>query len=173
MIFELHNNIVSITKEGMSLPEFKRLYEQDATEDKSLFSRIAEYIYFVYSKDSVYKEVLPEYRKQLVCKDRLKTKQTEWKEMEKSVGVNVAIEKYKLMELTAKERLLEEVKEKIEDYIDFWKTTKIDTKNHELVASTLKNASDLLNMLEKVEKRISNDNDSKTVGGGKATLFED
>jgi len=74
MIFELHNNIVSITKEGMSLPEFKRLYEQDATEDKSLFSRIAEYIYFVYSKDSVYKEVLPEYRKQLVCKDRLKTK---------------------------------------------------------------------------------------------------
>lgn len=173
MIFECKNDIVSISEHGKDIPEFKALYSRDATENKEMWYKTITYIYFVYCRDSVYHEVLPTYRKQLVCVDRLKEKGTFWKLFENDKDVRRAIEKFIELSTSPKEKLYLEAVTKIEEYIEFWKDTKISKANHDLVADTLKNSKDLLLVLNILEKQAIDEKNSRSVGGSKSTLFEE
>jgi hypothetical protein len=173
MILEYKNNIVSISEQGLNLPEFRKIYDKDTTEKKEEFRKFIDYMWFVYSRDSIYADILPSYRKQLACTDRLKGNGSCWKKLEGDKDNMEAIEKFVSLMTRPKERLYLESVSKKEEYIKFWKDTKIDSKNHDLVADTLKNTKDLMTVLNILEKQAMEEKDTKSVGGGKSSMFED
>jgi hypothetical protein len=169
MLFDLRNNVVSLNEKGLSLPEFRKLKE---SVPKETFDKAMEYIYFVYDKASTYAEVLPADRKEIVCKDRWNTDAKAWVKMEKEKMMKACIDKFIELTTTSKERLLYGAQDKIAEYLEFWKDIKIEQQNHDLIASSLDNANNLLKLLSTIEKQVLEEKSRKTVGGGEKKMFE-
>lgn len=166
-LLEVSESNVMVSDMLESIPEFKAL----KTLHGKSFGKYIKYLFFVYDKRSPYKNLVLSDRKLIACEDRVGDKGF-WKGADKDEVFNGCMEKYTEMTTTHKERLLLGINEKIEEYLDFWKSQKIGANNHELVAETIKNANDLLILQERMEKRIKEEKDVKEVGGGKATLIE-
>jgi Na+/phosphate symporter len=77
------------------------------------------------------------------------------------------------MQLSAKERLLEGVNKKIEEYLQFMQDTQINQKNHAEIALQIKNSNELLKLRDTIEKQVLEQKSSRDVGGGSKKLFED
>lgn len=171
MIFELNGSIVTITKTGMLIPQIKNLYDVDGPK-KAIFSMQMQYLFFVYDKLSPYADMLMGDRKKIVCSDILKQDSKHWLKSEKN-ELKDSIEAINKIQFTPNEHLLQGVKEKIEEYLLFWKDTKIEAANHNLIADTLDNANKLLKLKDTIEKQVLEEKSQKQVGGGKSKLFED
>jgi hypothetical protein len=168
MIFDLRNDVVSLSEEALSIPEFKTLSEMKKDE----YQKIIDYIYFVYDKRSPYYSVLISDRKALVSWDRLKDKKI-YKKLEKTPDTLLAIAKFNLINSTPAERLLEGANKKIEEYLKFWNDTPISSDNHKLIADTLENANSLIKLRNTLQSQVMNETQSRNVGGSEAKLFED
>lgn len=175
-ILELNNNIVSITDEGLYLPEFKALQslkDKDGKDIGNLYLEVLDYIYHVYDKRSIYYDILPNDRKKIVCQDRkLDFKLYLWLE-NKSKEFRASVEKLNKLQFTPNERLLQGSIEKIEEYLEFWQDTKITEKTHDLVASTLENSEKLLKLKERITRIVMDESQTKNTGGHQPRLFEE
>jgi hypothetical protein len=169
MLFELRNDKVSASEEALSIPEFSDLASVMTKEE---FQNAIDYIYFTYDKKSPYYDILLEERKIIVSGDRLKDKKL-YKKLEAFKALKPAILKFNKLTTTPAERLLEGANQKIEEYLEFWKDTPINDKTHELVATTIKNANELIKLRSTLESQVLNEKRSKNVGGSEAKLFED
>lgn len=172
MFFELKNKKVVATEQGMMERHIKELYDRDHTSGKERFNKMAEYIFFVYDKKSMYANVPLEDRKKMVSADQLQSPGY-WSKAESNEDVKKIIEKLNRLQFSHKERLLEGAKRKIEEYLSFWESTAIDDKNHKLVKETLTGSSELLELQEKLERMVNEEALTRQVGGGESKLFED
>jgi hypothetical protein len=171
-LFELKGGIVSVTKQGMLLSEIKELHASDKDKNKEFFHKVMSYVFNAYSKDSPYYDVLANERRSMVSKEVFGSV-NEWKIIEKNKHVEDLIVKLAKIQVTAKERLLEGVNRKIEEYLEFMDNTKITTANHNEVASQIKNSNELLKLRDTIEKQVLEQKESRDVGGGTKKLFED
>lgn len=170
MILDYNNDIVSVNEQGRSIPEFINL----AKHAGASLQKYLLYLYFVYDKRSVYRNVLINDRKKIVCGDRFPDKgMNVWIKIEESSEVKAFIEKINELQFTANERLLIGVERKISEYLQFWDDTAINSSNHKLVSETLQESEKLINMQEKLSKMVKNEIATKQVGGGSSTMFED
>jgi len=170
-IFEMKMGKVRVTPQGMAVREVKAIYSRDPDKDKAWFHKVITYVFMAYSKDSPYFDMLPGERKSMVSKEIFGSV-NEFKQLEKDKDVELLIGKICQIQLTAKERLLQGVSEKIEEYLDFLKDTKISKSNHEDVAATIKNSNELLKLRDTIEKQVLEQKKSMQVGGGESKLFE-
>lgn len=160
---------VSIRQEYVnSIPEFAALKESEPKR----FDIYITYIYHVYSKDSAYYSLLPMDRKAVVCQDMFSDSALHEK-IESRDNVKKALDKYLQLSQSPKEKYLVAIIDKIEEYLTFWKDTKIDKDNHKLIAETLANAENLLKLQDRLEKQVFSEKTERAVGGGKSTLFEE
>jgi len=169
-IFDILNEIPVLTPEGRSVPQFKNLAKK---HDVAEFDQLCMYLYFVYHKKSVYFDMLPIERKQLVCKDRLKVKSGDWKKWDMQEGVCECAEFMNNIQFNVTEKLFNGISKKIEEYLKFWQDTEISEKNHNIVADSVKNASMLVKLRDDLEKQIFRKSDEdRAYGGSKSTRFE-
>jgi hypothetical protein len=171
-VLEINNGIVSVTKEGMLIKEIKELIKLDTDKNKKFFNKTISYVFFAYSKKSPFWDILPAERK-LVASNEIFSNTTEWQALEKNQLVADFIAKYLTMQLSAKERLLEGVNKKIEEYLQFMQDTQINQKNHAEIALQIKNSNELLKLRDTIEKQVLEQKSSRDVGGGSKKLFED
>jgi hypothetical protein len=170
MYFSLHHNIVTLTDDGLAIPQLKLLTDLKYDHHTKTW---LEYIFFVYDKNSPYKNILLDSRKKIVCADRFKASRSDlYIEIEKHEEVQHAIMCLTGLQYTHTEKLIEGVNRKIEEYLNFWNDTKIDSKNHELLKDTLDNSEKLLKLKERLDRINNNEKSAKQVGGGTSKLFE-
>jgi hypothetical protein len=171
-ILEVNNGIVSVTKEGMLIKEIKELIKLDSDKSKKFFNKTISYIFFAYSKKSPFWDALPGERK-LVASIEVFSNSTEWEILEKNQVVADFISKYSAIQLSAKERLLDGVNRKIEEYLQFMQNTQINQNNHAEIALQIKNSNELLKLRDTIEKQVLEQKSSRDVGGGNKKIFED
>jgi hypothetical protein len=172
MFFDLTKTGVSVKEDALLVPEVRELYDTDKTKGKESFHKAIDYVYHVYDKRSVYANVLLEDRKKIVSSDRIQKPDYHVK-AEDSDKIRALIEKLKVVQFTPKEQLLEGARDKIEEYLKFWRETKIKADNHKLVKELTENSETLLKLVERLEKKVLDERSQRTIGGGESTLFED
>lgn len=172
MFFELHSQKVVVTEQGLMNNAIKRLYDADTQKNKERFYKMAAYIFYVYDKRSIYLKMSLTDRQQLVSQDIL-VDPDYWKTVENSETFREIIEKLNKIQYSHKERLLEGVKLKIDEYLNVFDQMKIDVKNYKDFQSMAKGSQDLLELYNKLEQMVGKEALSKQVGGGEAKMFED
>lgn len=165
MIFEFRNEIVTITPQGMILPEIKDI------KGKSNYKDIIEYVFFVYDRNSIYNLILIDDRKKIIYQDKF-NHLPEAKYAELDIDAKKLIDKLDTVQYTPNERLIKGLDDKIGEYLTFWQSVKIDGTNHKLVADTMERAEGLIRIKEKIEKMSSKENQEIQMGGAKRKMFE-
>ena len=171
MFFDFVEGNVVVTEQGMQNPLIKSLYKGDKSESKIKFYKIISYIFFIYSKKSEYRNVLINDRKKIVSKDIIKDEKFSEK-FEKNENLMKIVDLFNELQFSHKERLLEGVKAKIEEYLNFWNNTALNDGNHKLIKETLEGSENLLKLQDKLEKLVSEEALKRQVGGGTSALFE-
>lgn len=166
MIFKYHNEIVSITEAGETLPELK------AIKKLSNYKDIIEYIYFIHDRSSIYHGILLSDRIKIVRVDRFSHLKDEDFSKLNDIAASL-IEKLDMLQYTPNERLLEGINKKIGEYLDYWSSVKITSKNHKLVADTINRAEGLLKIKERIDKLVSKEKTEQQRGGGRKSMIED
>lgn len=172
MFFELKNGKVVVTDQGMQHSSIKHLYDSDHTKGKERFNKMGTYIYYVYDKRTIYKNLSLTDRQQLVCKDVI-DEPGFWRNAEQNQDFIKILMAMNKMQFTAKERLLEGVKSKIDHYLEYFNTLNLDEKNHKLYKDTIAASEDLLALYDRLDQVVNKESVAKQVGGGESKLFED
>ena len=172
MFFELINNKVVVTDQAFMCESLKKLHDADKSKKKTAWSKAITYLFFVYDKNSQYKNVLLNDRKKMVSEDIIQDVDY-WEKIESHKEFIPIIDRYQNLQFTYNERLLDGAKKKIEEYLSFWRETSIDKDNHKLLKETLEGSESLLKLQERLERMISKEALSRQVGDGESKIFED
>jgi len=172
MFFELINSKVVVTDQAFMCSSLKKLHDNDKSKTKSAWTKAISYLFFVYDKNSQYKNVLLNDRKKMVSEDVIDDIEY-WKKIEGHKEFAAIIEKYQELQFTYNERLLDGAKRKIEEYLTFWRGVSIDKDNHKLLKETMEGSESLLKLQERLERMISKEALSRQVGDGESKIFED
>jgi len=173
MFFELINNKVVATDQAMMDQGLASLFKADKTKSKIAWNKAISYLFFVYDKNSQYKNVILDDRKKMVSEDIVK--ETDYyKKIETHAEFSLIIKKYNEIQFTHNERLLDGCKKKIEEYLNFWNNLSVvDKDNHKLLNDTLQASEGLLKLQERLERMVSKEALSRQVGDGESKIFED
>lgn len=165
MVFNYHNDIVSITEQASGLPEIKAL------KDKPNRNDIIEYVYWNYDRESIYSPLIIQDRLKIVHEDKFShLKAADYKLLGKEA--NDLVKKLEMLQYTDNELLMQGMSKKIGEYLKFWNDTKIKEDNHKLVADTLERADALLKMKERLAQIINKEKGTKRMGSSGSTMIE-
>lgn len=156
----------------LSVPEFKKYHKLLGSDEH--FQDVINFIGFLYDKKSPYKEIIISDREKLVFDDlKLKAKYKTIQQFKKDISAfNDMIRKFKMLNYTHKERLLDTWNEKVDEYVQFWKNIKFDESNSIDQGKILKNVNDLLEMKDRIDAMRDDKETLEAYGGGQSTLFE-
>lgn len=179
MIFTIKNNVPTITLEGVNIPEFKALWMDDSSVDKTKARKELAYVYHMASPKSSYSK-LPSYEKEPeIRRDYINDE--EWTPSELVLD---AIEKFKKLNTTELMRLLVSasgVADKLSSYfdgVDFEETILDGSNKYEAgqvinslskLAAVVKSIRELKEQVEK-DQEISNE---RTRGNVTLSIFDD
>ena len=149
-----------------------KLYNADHSKGKERFHKMAMYIFYIYDKRSIYRSMSLEERRKLVCKDILQ-EPGYWRKAEQNPTFQEVVSRLNKIQFTHKERLLEGVKEKIDQYLLYFNTMKLGEKNEKQYKRMVKGSKELLELHEELEMMVNKEAQAKIVGGGETKLFED
>lgn len=157
MIFDLINNEPKITIEGIFIPEFRTIWENDETEDKLRASQALSYIYHVADFASNYAKLSEDDRLKQCKEDYLIDSPTdeEWDDIAK------AIAKYKKLQDTHSMRLLAGARYSVDKFTEYFYS--IDFNERDDRGKPVHNAKDLASNLEKIGKIVTSLNDLEDV----------
>lgn len=170
-IFNFKNFQVTVDPEVLTVPEFFAIWEKDKSKDKSKAFKELAYVYHMADFNSPYSNLSEEKKKQRVGYDIMKNQN-----YSPPTYVVDAINKYKELSITPKERLLMSAKRKIDQVADYMDSSNV---SDETLANILKIFKDLQpivanfdNLEEAVRKEKLNKSEKRRAGR-KTSLFED
>jgi len=118
----LEGDIVKINDQAMTLPEVKRVYSMDKHKGKPFFNRVITYIYYMYHRDSIYRNLdepvrrnkirnvyFPEIRKPYFWEDE---------------RIKAMVDVYNFLAKSRKERIFDTMLKDLEDMMDHLATIK-------------------------------------------------
>jgi tRNA nucleotidyltransferase/poly(A) polymerase len=179
MIFEIVNDVPTITPEGLSIPELLKIWKGDRTKTKSKAYMILAYIYHTVNPKSVYSALAEDDRKKEVARDFMKDE--DYKETK---IVKEAKEKYKKLTTTHSMRLLKaskEVVDKLSNYlhsVDFVEKGANGKPLHSAkdTIDNMKKIGPLIDSLNKIEDQVKKEQSQKVEkvrGGAEFNIFEE
>lgn len=157
MIFDLKNNEPTITIEGIFIPEFRTIWENDKDENKLKASQMLTYVYHVSDFSSSYSKLAEEDRLQQCKEDylTLELDDNDWDMISK------AISKYKKLQDTHSMRLLAGARYSVDKFTEYFYS--IDFNERDDKGRPVHNAKDLASNLEKIGKIVTSLNDLEDV----------
>ena len=171
LIFDYFGENPSFTHSALALGSIKELKEKCSHQE---FVEVEMYLYYVCDRESIYSIMLPSERREIVCSDKLKRPKDYWQKLEKKFDLEKVMKDLDALQYTPAERLCAGVDRKIEEYLIFWDSIKVNEKNHNIVAESLLNAAKLVKLKEELTKQVYKDKeDTRQVGGGRSKLFEE
>lgn len=112
MILEEQEGKIYFIKEAKSIPEVVSLYKNNKEE---FVLKAIEYVYWMYSENSVYREMLPSQRKSYICKRHLGGDEAELYEENKEVKALIKL--YDEIQLSREERLRVQIQRDMDDLL--------------------------------------------------------
>jgi hypothetical protein len=157
------------------IPEFKRIWENDVSKTKVKATKEFAYIYFVADYKSEY-NIYGIEKRRIVAKEIMDDEMYIPDQL-----IEDAILKYSRLQETSSMRYLKSVRETADSLMKFYdelrfksssmNVTEYDPKK---VTNALKDVEDIIEKLEKWEKKVYGEEDNMAIrGGGKVGLFED
>ena len=167
-LFDIDKGKVVMNPTSLWIPEFKKLWNRDKSEDKANASAEISYIVFMYDYRSPYRDYSERDRERKVREDCF-PKKPDWvpdKEITK------AIKRFRDLQETANSRLLKAAKiasDKLETYF-----TNVDSSAASEIIRNLKELGTLVKSLDTLEKQVQKEQLEKNSirGGQEVGLFE-
>lgn len=168
-------NKVDIEPRMLLIPEFKAIWERDSSKSKAKAIKEFAYVYFVADYKSEY-NIHGIEKELIVCKEIM-----EDEKYKPDALVDAAIAKYEKLQETFSMRYLKSVRDTINSLMKFYdelryksKSSNVTDYNPVPVMNAMKSIEDVLEKIEKWEKKVFSEEDAMTIrGGGKIGLFED
>jgi|JI10StandDraft_1071094.scaffolds.fasta_scaffold70734_3 hypothetical protein len=165
-IFQLENNVVKISPEVISIPEFKEIWDRDKSKEKGKAYKEIAYVYFMADYKSPYTAYPPGEREDKIKSDFIRDES--WVRDDK---VNAAIKKYEELQQTPTLRLLMSAKFAAEKLSEFFRTQDPEHRNY---TSNLEKLGKIIESLDKLEERVKKEetNQNRVRGGGNVLARE-
>lgn len=181
--------VVKITDQGLRETPFIDMYKSDRTKDKRKFHDAITFLYFMYSRESIFRNRMPYQRKIAILTDRLQQDADYYdKKLLKTEGFKECEEFYKKDQLSESEWAYEMWKEDVEQYITYLRAipytikTKqkkdgvlvdVEQDNSSVKMPAVKHYKELIQLEAEIKKKISEEKKSKTQGKREKKMFED
>lgn len=140
--------------------------------NKKDFQDAITYIYLMYDKNGVLADVLPGDRRKYVVEDYFNGKEKRVKEIEGLDDFDDLTDKFIKLTKSSSEIFLNGVLQKMDGYLRFWNELEIDIQTHKTVLDSLKGSNELYQLKKRLESEVLKEEQSRIVGGGETTRFE-
>ena len=157
----------------MLVPEFKKIWDRDESENHFIAKQEFAYIYFIADYKSEYNTFGLD-KEESIARDIMKDK----KYVPDDIVIE-AIEKYEKLQLTSSMRYLKSIRMTVDSLIAYLENLKYNPRKKEdykpaEITKSLKDIEVILEKLEKWEKKVFGEEEDMIIrGGGKAGMFED
>lgn len=167
-LFDIDKGKVVMNPTSLWIPEFKKLWNRDKTEDKANANSEISYIVFMYDYRSPYRDYSERDRERKVRQDCFPEEQ-DWVPDE---AIKRAIKRFRELQETANSRLLKAAKiasDKLEVYFN-----NVDASAATEIIRNLKELGTLVKSLDTLEKQVQKEQLEKNNirGGQEVGLFE-
>jgi len=170
-VFELKDGIVQVDPEVLTVPEFHAVWKKDKKKNKDRAFLELAYIYHMCDFNSPYSNFPVKMREKSVQEDVIGD--DKWSA---SKEVIAAVEKYRELSTTPKQRLYLSCKRKLDEVADFMDTTEIDVDTMKPVLELFNKLTATISNFDKLEDAVSKEqsqNNTKRRGERTTALFED
>ena len=157
-IFDLVNNNVVVNPEVLTVPQFSTIWSKDKTKDKVNAFKAFTYVYHMSDWNSPYAN-FPQKKREEVVKtdcmgDSLYTPTQE---------VIDAINKYKELQETPLQRLLQSAKNKVDDIATYMESTSIDDDNIKIILDAFSKISTTISNFDKLQQAVQKEKEQANV----------
>jgi len=157
-IFDLVNNNVVVNPEVLSVPQFSTILSKDKTKDKVNAFKAFTYIYHISDWNSPYAN-FPEKRKEETVKADCMGDSNYTPTQE----VIDAIKKYKELQETPLQRLLQATKNKVDDIATYLESTSIDDDNIKTIMDAFGKISTTIANFDKLQQAVQKEKEQSNV----------
>ena len=167
-LFDIDKGKVVMNPTSLWLPEFKKLWNRDKSEDKVDASAEISYVVFMYDYRSPYRDYTERDREQKILKDCFPEKQ-DWvpdKEIQK------AVKRFRELQETTNSRLLQAAKIAANKLTEYFRN--VDSSAASEIVRNLKELGTVVKSLDMLEKQVQKEQLEKSSvrGGQEIGLFE-
>lgn len=148
-IFELVQNNVIVSAENLTIPAFTTIWNRDKSKDKKQAFKEFTYIYHKSDYNSPYSNFPEDKKEEMIKADILGDK-----DYKASKEVIEAVEKYKQLQETPLQRLLQAVKNKVDDIATYLEATTIDDENIKIVLDAFGKISTTVSNFDKLQQAV-------------------
>lgn len=167
-LFDIDKGKVVMNPTSLWIPEFKKIWNRDKTEDKSEAYAEISYIVFMYDYRSPYRDYSEDDRERKILQDCFPKKQ-DWVP-DKTVAK--AIERFREFQETANSRLLKAAKIAADKLTEYFRNVDASAAND--IVRNLKELGTVVKSLDALEKQVQKEQVEKNNvrGGTDIGLFE-
>jgi len=167
-LFDIDKGKVVMNPTSLWIPEFKKLWNRDKSEDKANASAEISYIVFMYDYRSPYRDYSERDREQKVSKDCFPA-EPDWVQ---DAAVKKAVKRFRELQETANSRLLQAAKIAADKLTDYFKN--VDSSAASEIVRNLKELGTVVKSLDILEKQVQKEQLEKNSirGGQEVGLFE-
>jgi len=167
-LFDIDKGKVVMNPTSLWIPEFKKLWSRDKSEDKSNASSEISYIVFMYDYRSPYRDYAERDREQKIRQDCF-AEEPDWLP---DKTVQKAIKKFREFQETANSRLLGAAKIAADKLTDYFRN--VDSSAASEIVRNLKELGTVVKSLDALEKQVQKEQLEKNSirGGQEVGLFE-
>jgi len=158
-LFDIINGKVVLSPTTLYIPDFKKLWDRDDSEEKQTAINEISYIVFMYDHKSPYRDFKEVDKLKMVRKDAGFT--TKWKP---DAAVTKAIEKYKLLQETASSRLLQAAKVGADKLTEYFETAESYDANN--IVRNLKELGNVVKSIDTLSKQVEREQLEKNSARG-------
>ena len=179
---------VVISDQALKNTPFYQLYKGDRSEDKKMFNDAVTFIFFMYSRASIYARRTPLQREAIILANVLHKDESFVKKLERMAGFKESIEFFKEHQFSEEEWAFEQWKSDVDDYLAYLRkipytiTVKknvdgvlVDSEidNSSVKMPAVKHFAELIELGKKLSIRVKESNKSSAVGNREKKMFED
>lgn len=156
-VFQQKDNQVIVSPEVLTIPEFSTIWKADKTKDKVEAFKAFTFIYHYIDYNSPYSSYPRDKKEETIKKDMLgdsKFKITQ--------PIQDALLKYKELQETPLQRLLQAARNKIDDIATYLNDTSVDDESIKLILEVYKNISLAVGNFDKLQQAVEKETEKQT-----------
>ena len=187
-ILNYENGEVKISEQGLRTTPFSSLMKGDRSKDRQRFFDAVTFIFFMYSRNSIYRRRTPMQRKAYIAGNVFKKDLDYLEKLEKMDGFKEAVAFYIEDQYSEEEWAYEQWKQDVEQYIIYLRNipyvlkvkknvdgilVDVDIDNSSVKMPAVKHFAELIELGKKMQERVKESTKTVAMGKREKKMFED
>ncbi len=156
-VFQQKDNNVVVSPEILTIPEFSNIWKADKTKDKVGAYNAFTFIYHFVDYNSPYSSYPRDKKEEAIKKDMLGKA-----DFKLTQPILDAIAKYRELQETPLQRLLQAARNKIDDIANYLNDTSVDDESIKLILEVYKNISTAVGNFDKLQQAVEKETEKQT-----------